>query len=226
MSDMNIWQKLAAIRREFAGVDKKQSGKSTHTEHKYYELRDIIPAADAIFEKHNVLFFVNFPEDRAIGRLIDLDDPNGECVEVTSRVVLIAEPSKFRMNEVQGLGAMITYMRRYLYMLILDMPTQDELDSGVATLAKKKETAKKAPPTKTERETIKKDLTAADGDATDLQIMALKKVLKELKEADPSQEEWIQEIALKTNRFTEISKAACENLILTVGEMLEHLKGQ
>ena len=46
--------------------------------------------------------------------------------------------------------------------------------------------------------------------------------LKKLKEIDPSKEEFIQKIAIKTEKFTSIKKAACEQLILTVNEMIEN----
>ena len=55
-----------------------------------------------------------------------------------------------------------------------------------------------------------------------MQKSALKAALKKLKEIDPSKEEFIQKIAIKTEKFTSIKKAACEQLILTVNEMIEN----
>ena len=69
---------------------------------------------------------------------------------------------------------------------------------------------------------VKKTLTNSDGEADDLQKSALKAALKKLKEIDPSKEEFIQKIAIKTDKFTSIKKAACEQLILTVNEMIEN----
>ena len=51
--------------------------------------------------------------------------------------------------------------------------------------------------------------------------LIVKKVLKILRETDPEQEEFIVAIAEKTDNFTNISKEACEQLILKVGEMIE-----
>ena len=63
-----------------------------------------------------------------------------------------------------------------------------------------------------------------DGAATKMQINSLKKALKLLRAADPSQEEFIAAIAEKTEKFTNIKKKACETLILKVGEMTEAAK--
>lgn len=79
------------------------------------------------------------------------------------------------------------------------------------------------PPEK--REEIKEGLLDKDGAATKMQINSLKKALKLLREADPSQEEFIAAIAEKTENFTNIKKKACETLILKVGEMIEAANG-
>jgi len=78
------------------------------------------------------------------------------------------------------------------------------------------------PPEK--REEIKEGLLDKDGAATKMQINSLKKALKLLREADPSQEEFIAAIAEKTENFTNIKKKACEALIIKVGEMIEAAK--
>lgn len=75
------------------------------------------------------------------------------------------------------------------------------------------------------REEIKQTLTDKDGKATKMQITALKKALKKLREADESQEDFIEAVAEKTENFTNITKSACEKLILTVGEMIDVANG-
>ena len=82
------------------------------------------------------------------------------------------------------------------------------------------------PPTPEKREEIKEGLIDKDGKATKMQINSLKKALKLLREADPSQEEFIAAIAEKTENFTNIKKKACETLILKVGEMIEAATGE
>jgi len=84
------------------------------------------------------------------------------------------------------------------------------------------EVAKIEPPaTPEQREDIKNELTNKDGPASKMQINSLKKILKQLREVDPNQEEFIAAIAQKTDNFTNITKSACEQLILKIGEMIE-----
>lgn len=72
-----------------------------------------------------------------------------------------------------------------------------------------------------ERDDIKKDLTNPGGKATKMQINSLKKALKMLREKDPEQEPFIAAVAEKTENFTNITKQACEALILEIGKMIE-----
>lgn len=77
------------------------------------------------------------------------------------------------------------------------------------------------PVTPEERDDMKKDLTNPGGKATKMQINSLKKALKMLREKDPEQESFIAAVAEKTEGFTNITKQACETLILEIGKMIE-----
>lgn len=220
-ASMNVWQKLLSSRIDFLKKGVTKSGINMHAEFKYFELEDIVPTATGIFASYNCLFVTSFPDGKAIGRLINLDNPSEEVV-VEFNARSIAEPAKFRMNEVQGLGAEITYMRRYLYFLILDVVEADafDCDSGKDTPAPKAEPKK---PVSTEkRAEIKQELTAPEANADELQIKALKAALKRLMDVDSTQEEFIQQVAIKTEGFTKITKSTCEQLILKIGEMVDN----
>ena len=54
-----------------------------------------------------------------------------------------------------------------------------------------------------------------------MQIAALKKVCKELLEKDETQEDFVQQIAMKTQGFTVVTRSACEQLIKNLGEMID-----
>lgn len=218
---MNVWQKLLAARIEFLRRGVTKSGVNLHAEFKYFELEDIVPVATEIFSNFNCVFLTSFPDGKAVGRFINLDNPDEQVVvEFTARS--IAEPGKFRMNEVQGLGAEITYMRRYLYFLILDVVEADAFDAESDKDAPAPKAEPKKPVSTEKREEIKQGLIAPEANADELQIKALKAVLKKLKEVDSTQEEFIQQVAIKTEGFTKISKSACEQLVLKVGEMVEN----
>src|SRR5574344_164164 len=218
---LNIWQKLLMSRIDFYTEGVKKSGINTHAEFKYYELEDIVPVATEIFYKYNCLFLVSFPDGKAVGKLINLDNIE-ETIVVEFNSRSIAEPGKYRMNEVQGLGAEITYMRRYLYFIILDIVEADEFDKKSGEDTPPEKATPKKPVSTEKREEIKQELTAPEANADDLQITALKAALKRLREIDPTMDDFVQQVALKTDGFTKISKSACEQLILSVGEMIEN----
>lgn len=222
---LTITQKLLAARRDFLNAGVKKSGKNIHAEFLYYELKDIVPTATEIFTRYNLLYLNTFVDGMATGTLVDLDSDKTLVFQFPMRS--IAEPAKFRMNEVQGLGAEITYFRRYLYMLLFDIVDADGFDgvSGGNTEPPAPEPPKpKKPATTEERKEIKKNLTKVDAPADELQVNALKGVIKELLQTDPSKEEFVQKIVLKTEKFTKLTKVQCEELIMKIQGMIKILK--
>ena len=216
---MNIYQKLSAARNDFLKAGVTKSGVNLHAEFKYFELEDIVPTATEIFNNYNCLFLTTFIDGKAIGKLINLENTD-ETITVEFEARSISEPAKFRMNEVQALGAEITYMRRYLYFLILNIIEADTIDSGENTPPSAPPATKKKPVTAEERKEIKEELTAVDAPADALQIKALKAALKKLKDIDSSKESFIQELAVRTNKFKTVTKDQCEKMILTITDMI------
>lgn len=223
---MNVYQKLAAARTMFLSADAKKSGKNMHLAFKYFELDDIVPIATKIFEQVGLLSVVNFTADTASMAIVNID--NGEDSVTFSApfnqiAPIVSSSGKQATNEMQALGSSITYMRRYLYMIALDICEPDTIDLDIgATPPTPVVTPTPAPsetpvPTPvTPAPTTDKPLTDADGNASDLQIKQLKNLLKKLKESDPTSEDWITQLALDTQAFTVISKADCEKLIIDI----------
>lgn len=222
---MNVYQKLLKARVAFLGANAKKSGKNMTLAFKYFELDDIVPIATKIFEEVGLISVVSFCDE--IARLTIINTENGEeCICFTAPMV-ISEGNK-AVTPVQALGATITYFRRYLYMMALDICEPDEIDSIGATPPKTAPvvsptpavtTTPTAPATANTEEN--KPLTSSTGNASATQIRQLKDLLLKLKEKDPSTEKTIAEIAVQTQSFTVISKADCEKLVITIGEMLK-----
>ncbi len=221
-STMNIWKKLLEARAEFYAEGAQKTGRNLHAEFMYFELSDIVPIAEPIFRKYGLLMKTVFTDYHAVAEIVNVDNPE-QTITFTIPLRFIAEPAKFRMNEVQGVGAVVTYYRRYLYMTVLDLVEAEELDAKKPAAESEKITPiskTKKPVSAAERQTIKEELTNADGPAEQLQIDGLRAALKTLMERDPEQEDFVQQIAVKTNAFTEITKAQCEELIKGVREMI------
>ena len=223
----NVYQKLLKARAMFLGANAKKSGKNMTLAFKYFELDDIVPIATKIFEEVGLISVVNFTAE--IARLTIVNTENGdECITFTAPMV-VSEGNK-AVTPVQALGATITYFRRYLYMMALDICEPDEIDSVGATPPKAAPVTSpapvvaNAPAAPTNVAPAEKPLTNADGNASEIQIKQLKEVLKKLKAEDPSKEELIAKIAVETKAFTVISKADCEALTVKIGEMLKEVK--
>ena len=109
-------------------------------------------------------------------------------------------------------------------MMALDICESDSIDANIGkgeAVPTAPAAERKAPATPEQRNEVKQELTAPADNATGLQIRGLKNVLKKLKDADPSKEELIAQIAVQTNGFTVISKSDCEALIERITAMLE-----
>lgn len=228
----NVYQKLIRARALFLNSDVQKTGKNMHLSFKYFELDDIVPTATRIFTEMGLIGIVNFTTDTATMNIINTDNPE----EMISFVApfnqiepIISSTGAKATNEMQALGSSITYMRRYLYMMALDICESDSIDANIgkpssgsapaATPAPQAE--KKAPATPQQRQEVKQELTKPSENASTLQIKGLKNVLKKLKDADPSKEEMIAKIAVETEGFTKISKSDCEAIIQKITAMLE-----
>lgn len=227
----NVYQKLLRARAMFLSADPKKSGKNMQLAFKYFELDDIVPIATKIFEEIGLISLVSFESDKAMMLVTNVDTPNDSLIfTVPFKPIdpIVSNAGKQVTNEMQALGSSITYMRRYLYMIALDICEPDGIDVGAivpnATQPTPTVVAPNVEPVKVETPTVEqveKPLTNADGNASDIQINQLKSVLKQLKDKDPSKEELITNIAIETQGFKVISKADCEMLTIKIGEMLK-----
>lgn len=216
---MNVYQKLAKARTLFLNSDTKKTGKNMHLAFKYFELDDIVPVATKIFEELGLISLTDFTADTAMMRIVNVDDDEHESITFSAPFnqisPIVSNSGKQATNEMQALGSSITYMRRYLYMIALDICEPDSIDPVVG------DTPKPAPVTTPPVKLVtEKPLTDSSGNATDLQIKQMKELLKKLRESDPSKEEWIAQIAVDTQGFKVISKAECEALVKEINTVL------
>lgn len=223
----NVYQRLLMARSKFLDANVEKSGKNMHLSFKYFELEDIVPTAIRIFNEVGLISVVNFTPDVATMEIINTENPDESVSFVAPfnqiQPIISNNTGGKATNEMQALGSSITYMRRYLYMIALDICESDSIDAnlGKGETASAPAAEKKAPATPEQRQEVKENLTAPADNASALQIKGLKAVLKKLKDADPSKEELIANIAVQTKGFTEISKSDCETLIQKITAMLE-----
>ena len=216
----NVYQKLLEARAKFLKVGVGKSGKNVSLSFKYFELDDIVPVATSIFEEVGLIALASFTADHAILNVVNTDDGNDH---LTFTAPLVVSEGNKAVTPVQAMGATITYYRRYLYMMALDICEPDAIDP-VGNTAPAPTSKPAAPATPEQRQEVTKNLTAPEGKATELQIKGLKAAMAKLREADPTKEDFITQIALQTNGLTEISKTDCEKLVQAITTMLEEKK--
>ena len=220
---MNVYQKLIEARSQFLNDGVEKSGKNMNVGFKYFELTDIVPSVTKIFKELGLIAIDKFTNETAYMTIVNCDAPE-ETIEFEAPfnqiAPIVSNAGKQATNEMQALGSSITYMRRYLYMIAMDIVENDEIEPQI-TNDTPAEAPKKAPATPEQRQEVKQELTAPAENASTLQIKGLKAVLKKLKDKDPSKEEMIAKIAVETQGFTVISKSDCETLINRISEMLE-----
>jgi hypothetical protein len=121
---MSIFEKLNQARLEFQSMGVKKSGKNSYAGYTYYELSDIIPAINKLAEKLKFCCVINFTNDLAKLDFCDLE--KDERITFTSPM---SSANLKGCHEVQNLGAVETYIKRYLYQNCFEIVEGDALDS-------------------------------------------------------------------------------------------------
>jgi len=130
---MNVYQKLNIARAKFHSTELKKSGHNKFANYKYFELGDFIIPALEIFREFGLTSVISFGKDEASMTIVDNDKPE-------DRIVITSPMSSAALkgcHEVQNLGAVQTYLRRYLWVAALEIVEHDALDSSEPTKEKK-----------------------------------------------------------------------------------------
>ena len=217
---LNAFQKVLMARVKFLEAGAKKTGKNMSLSFRYFELDDIIPVATPIFMELGLLPVVTFTEEVATMTIVNTDNPEDSVVFFSPMRV---PESNRGTNPVMALGSAHTYLRRYLYMVALDICEPDTINAQAGkstegegeddTPAPAPATVRKPPVSNAERKEATQNLTDADGNASELQIRQLKNILIKLREADPANDELAAKIAEQTVGFTQITKSDCEKQI-------------
>ena len=203
---MNVRQKLAKARLYFLNQKVKKSGKNMKLEFKYFELEDIVPPALRIFARVGLVSNTMFDGEKATMTIMNTDNPQEDGIQFVAPYreagQIISKAGNEVTNPIQALGASITYLRRYLWMMALDITEPDDVDPNLGSeeptgenedgFTPSPQTTKKAPATPQERAAAKEELTSTDGAASEAQIAELKQFCKDLMEKDESVEDFAQ----------------------------------
>lgn len=133
---MSVYTKLNEARAKFHAIELKKSGHNKFAGYLYFTLADFLIPALEVFREVGLCAVVTFGKDTAQMRIIDVEKP--------ADVLLIESPmgsaSLKGCHEVQNIGAVETYQRRYLWTAALEIVEHDALDSTQGREDKSKKT--------------------------------------------------------------------------------------
>ena len=138
---MNVYEKLNLAREKFHSAEIKKSGHNKFAGYTYFELGDFVVPALRIFKEVGLTSVISFDTDLASMQIIDTAKPE-------DRIVITSPMSEAQLkgcHPVQNLGAVETYIRRYLWVAALEVVEHDSLDSSEPVKAEPKAESKPEP---------------------------------------------------------------------------------
>jgi len=132
----SVYKKLQTARLMLQATPLTKSGRNKFAGYEYFELGDFIPAIQKICGEVGLCGMISYTADNAF---LSLQDTDGEgCIVFSSPMSSAALKG---CHEVQNLGAVQSYLRRYLWIAAFEIVEQDALDAltgkDTITLVKK-----------------------------------------------------------------------------------------
>jgi hypothetical protein len=159
---VSVYKKLNEAREKFHALKLVKSGENKFAGYKYFELGDFLIPALQVFREVGLCAYVSFDKEIATMTIVDMD--SAEKMEITSPMGSAALKG---CHEVQNIGAVETYQRRYLWVAALEIVEHDALD---ATTGKDRDLTKSGTVVHAVRDGIGDDLP--DDDKQYLQELA------------------------------------------------------
>ena len=121
---MPVYANLNAARMAFHQLNLKKSGKNEYAKYTYFELEDFIPQALKILAEHRLCATITFTNNECVMRVVDVDD-GSHCFFESP----IADAQTKGTLPIQALGSTHTYMRRYMWRLVLEIVEHDAIEA-------------------------------------------------------------------------------------------------
>lgn len=130
---LNLYQKIQKCRVELQNSNLKKSGKNKFAGFSYYELADFIPKVNELFDKYKLFSQFTLQSDIATLEVFDTENKiKVNDVEIYDSITFsspVAEINIKGANAIQSLGGANTYMKRYLYLNLLEIVENDSFDA-------------------------------------------------------------------------------------------------
>jgi hypothetical protein len=143
---MSVYKKLQQARLKLQQAPLRKSGKNKFAGYEYFELADFLPTIQTIFAEVGLCGTVTFGNETATLTIVDVDN-----VDTPNKTNFIAFSSPMSTAELKGchaiqnLGAVQTYLRRYLWVAAMEIVEHDALDAVTGSDSKKAEPTVESP---------------------------------------------------------------------------------
>ena len=117
---------LQEVREAMSKADLKKSGYNSHLGFPYFELKDFVPLATKLFAERGMCPIFQIGYDSS-----GIEYASVNLVKGAESIIFkipTAEANNSQ-NPIMNQGSKITYMRRYLYMCLLDLVDNDSVDA-------------------------------------------------------------------------------------------------
>lgn len=121
----NVYVKLQSARVRLQAAGLKKTGENTYSHFKYFQLDDFLPTVNKIFAELGLCSVFSITGDTAVLTIVNAEDTT-QAVTFTSP---IAEAGIKGASAIQQLGGIHTYMRRYLWLMAMEITEADTVDS-------------------------------------------------------------------------------------------------
>ena len=132
---MNVYQKLNEARAKFHKKALKKSGFNKFAGYSYFELSDFVIPALEIFNEVGLTSIIRFGVDQAIMEVVNTEKPEDKILFSSP----MSEANLKGCHPVQCLGAVQTYISRYLWTQVLHLLEHDQLDATTGSKAVEEE---------------------------------------------------------------------------------------
>lgn len=226
---LSVYQKLANARLDFLKSNVKKTGKNKHLQYKYFTLDDIVPVGTKVLNDNGLLKVDNFDIDGySVSTIYDSESDSSilfRCPFEMPAPIYNKDGIEVN-NKVQDLGSAITYIRRYLWMIVLDIAEHDDLDSSdaeeVKNIVEEKATSK-VPKTETEKKEIKEEVIAQGNDkpASKLQRNSIGKGLEKLHNKDTKKYGPFIKENLELAKSALLTSSKAQEVLAKINDLLE-----
>lgn len=151
---MNVFCRLQNVRAELSKTNLKRSGLNKFSGFSYFELGDFIGQINELCLKYGLFTYADITPE--FGRITAVNTDNPE--ETFTLTMPLAEVEVKSMPLIQARGALLTYARRYLYMLLFEIAESDTLDAIVDKEDKPSKNKKETKPAENDKKTKMKAL--------------------------------------------------------------------